>query len=134
MALPDVKSLLLRDNLVSVERSEGVRWATLDADVPATVRAWFLACGGMLTAEETGSDDPDWNAVTKVMDETVLPFVHGHGGDIRLIDVKEGVVTVQLFGACATCPASMLTLKGGVQRQLREQLPDIVHTVQAVDA
>ncbi len=134
MTLPNVQSLLLRDNQVSIERIEGAKWSALDADVTAAVRAWFLACGGMLTAEETGSDDPDWNAVAKVMDETVLPFVHGHGGDIRLIDVAEGVVTVQLFGACATCPASMLTLKGGVQRQLREQLPDIVHTVQAVEA
>lgn len=134
MALSGVKSLLLRDNLVSIERNEGVRWTTLDTNVPGTLRAWFLACGGLLTADETGNDDPDWNAVAKVMEETVLPFVHGHGGDIRLIEVADGVVIVQLFGACATCPASMLTLKGGVQRQLREQLPDIVHTVQAVDA
>ena len=134
MALPGVKSLLLRDNLVSIERHQDVRWTTLDTDVPATLRAWFLACGGMLSADEAGNDDPDWAAVTRVMDETILPFVHGHGGDIRLVDVADGVVTVQLFGACATCPASMLTLKGGVQRQLREHLPDIVHTVQAADS
>jgi len=134
MGIEGVKSLLLRDNLVSIEREEGVRWSTLDKAVPAGVRAWFLACGGMLTAEETGTDDPDYNAVAKVIEDSVLPFVHGHGGDIRLLDVKDGVVTVQLYGACATCPASMLTLKGGVQRQLREQLPDIVHTVESVEA
>lgn len=134
MAVPGVQSLLLRDNLVSIEREPGTSWGPLDSAIPEALRAWFIACGGPLTAKETGSDDPDYNAVSQVMSDTVLPFVHGHGGDIRLIDVKDGVVTVQLFGACATCPASMLTLKGGVQRQLRERLPDIVHTVVAVDA
>ena len=134
MGIEGVKSLLLRDNLVSIEREAGVRWSALDTTVPAVIRAWFLACGSTLTAVQAGTDDPDYNAVAQVMQESVLPFVHGHGGDIRLLDVSDGVVTVQLYGACASCPASMLTLKGGVQRQLREQLPDIVHTVQAIEA
>lgn len=135
MAVPGVASLLVRDNTISIERTAGTSWRSLDAQVVEALRTWFARGGGILTSLDAGrGDDPEWEAVSAVMREQVLPFVHSHGGDIELIDVSHGVVTVRLHGACATCPASMLTLKGGVQRQLRELLPDIVDRVESLDA
>jgi len=133
LALPHVVSLLLRDNAVSVERAPAASWAVMDRDVEAALRHHFRHCGQALTQAQLGrSEDPTWTAVSDVMSRDVLPYVHKHGGDIQLIDVVDGVVTVSLHGACASCPASMLTLKGGVQRQLREALPDLVERVEAV--
>lgn len=53
------------------------------------------------------------------------------GGDIELVDVKDGVVYVKLKGACGTCPMSTLTLKNWVEANLKKELPEI-STVQAV--
>ncbi|MBA3628687.1 MAG: NifU family protein [Actinobacteria bacterium] len=51
------------------------------------------------------------------------------GGDIQLDSVKDGTVTVQLFGTCDTCPISPVTLRHGVERILRERVPGITEVV-----
>jgi len=47
------------------------------------------------------------------------------GGDVELMDVKDGVVTVKLTGACDGCPMSQMTLKNGIERILKENVPEI---------
>jgi len=62
---------------------------------------------------------------------TIRPRLQADGGDIELIDVVDGVVKVRLQGACHGCPGAQMTLKLGVERLLREKLPD-VKSVEAV--
>ena len=57
--------------------------------------------------------------------EKIRPALLADGGDIELIDVSDGVVKVKLTGACAGCPMSTMTLKMGVERILKEQIPEI---------
>jgi Fe-S cluster biogenesis protein NfuA len=58
--------------------------------------------------------------------EKVRPGLQRDGGDIELIDVKEdGVVQVKLTGACRGCPMSQMTLKMGVERILKEEVPGV---------
>ena len=55
------------------------------------------------------------------------------GGDVKLIDVDEdGVVTVELQGACKGCPMSQMTLANGVERILKERVPGVTRVVPAV--
>ncbi|MDA8433276.1 MAG: NifU family protein, partial [Nitrospiraceae bacterium] len=53
------------------------------------------------------------------------------GGDIELIDVKDGVVYVKLKGACGTCPMSTLTMKNWVESSIKKEIPEVT-SVQAV--
>ncbi|HEY4377665.1 MAG TPA: NifU family protein [Acidimicrobiales bacterium] len=57
----------------------------------------------------------------------IRPAVQADGGDIFLrgVDVDTGVVTVELTGACVTCPASTVTLKAGVERILKDRVPGV---------
>jgi Fe-S cluster biogenesis protein NfuA len=58
--------------------------------------------------------------------EKIRPFLQRDGGDIKLIDVTEdGVVKVQLTGACQGCPMSQMTLKQGVERALMKEVPGV---------
>lgn len=62
----------------------------------------------------------------------IRPFLQQDGGDIELVDVTDdGVVKVKLKGACGSCPMSQMTLKNGVERALKEEIPEIVR-VEAV--
>ncbi len=64
--------------------------------------------------------------------EDVRPSLQADGGDIELVDVSEdGVVSVQLKGACNGCPMSKMTLKQGVERYLKEQVPGVKEVVEA---
>lgn len=58
--------------------------------------------------------------------DTVRPALRADGGDVELVNVTDdGVVSVRLTGACGGCPMSTMTLKMGIERALREQLPEV---------
>lgn len=61
----------------------------------------------------------------------VRPYIQSDGGDITLVAVHEdtGIVEVALHGACGTCPSSTATLKGGVERMVRAEIPEIKEVV-----
>ena len=58
--------------------------------------------------------------------ETLRPMAQGDGGDIELVDVDEdGIVTVRLHGACVGCPSAAMTLKMGIERNLKDQIAEV---------
>lgn len=62
----------------------------------------------------------------------IRPSLRGDGGDVELIDVSDdGVVTVELQGACKGCPMSQMTLTNGVERILKEHVPGVTKVVNA---
>ncbi len=68
--------------------------------------------------------------VEKALDE-LRPNLQADGGNVELVDVKDGVVKVRLTGACAGCPMSQMTLQWGVTNFLKKKIPEIVQ-VEAV--
>ena len=69
--------------------------------------------------------------VQAVIDK-IRPMLQADGGDVELVDVVDGVVTVRLQGACAGCPMSQMTLKNGIERFLKKEIPE-VKSVERVD-
>ena len=59
----------------------------------------------------------------------VRPMLLADGGDVQLIDVTDGVVKVKLTGACGGCPMATMTLKGGIERALKEEVPGVKEVV-----
>ena len=73
----------------------------------------------------------DKNDVAAVL-ELIRPGLQADGGDVRLVDVNEdGVVSVELQGACKGCPMSQMTLANGVERILKERVPGVTKVVPA---
>jgi Fe-S cluster biogenesis protein NfuA len=68
----------------------------------------------------------------KVQDaiDGIRPALQGHGGDIELVDVEQdSIVKVKLQGACSGCPGAAMTLKNGVERVLKEQVPEVKEVI-----
>ena len=63
--------------------------------------------------------------VEKVIDK-IRPALQADGGNIELIDVVNGIVKVRLKGACAGCAGAQMTLKMGVEKLLKEEIPEVV--------
>ena len=61
--------------------------------------------------------------------EKIRPALKADGGDVELVDVKDGVATVRLTGACGGCPMSTITLRMGVERVIKEEVPEIKELV-----
>jgi Fe-S cluster biogenesis protein NfuA len=63
----------------------------------------------------------------------IRPAVQSDGGDLELVEVTpEGVVRIRLHGACVGCPSSSVTLRAGIERNLRQHVPEVVR-VESVD-
>jgi len=85
-------------------------------------------CGCGENSGEQGFEDK-----VKEVIEAVRPMLQGHGGDIELVGVEQdNTVKVRLQGACNGCPGAKMTLKMGVERLLKEKLPEVKEVV-AVD-
>ena len=59
----------------------------------------------------------------------VRPALQADGGDVELVDVKDGVVILKLTGACSGCPMAAMTLRDGIERVLREEVPEVKEVV-----
>ncbi|NQT48692.1 MAG: NifU family protein [Chloroflexi bacterium] len=63
--------------------------------------------------------------------DRIRPALQADGGDVELIEVNEGVVKVRLTGACGGCPMATMTLRNGIERILREEVPEVKEVVAA---
>jgi Fe-S cluster biogenesis protein NfuA len=60
---------------------------------------------------------------------TIRPALQRDGGDVEIVDVADGVVKLRLTGACGGCPMATMTLKHGVERAIREEVPEVTEVV-----
>ena len=68
--------------------------------------------------------------VQKTIDK-IRPMLQADGGDVELVDVVDGIVKVRLQGACAGCPMSQMTLRNGIERLLKQEIPEVKAVEQA---
>ncbi|ELR98950.1 NifU family protein [Gloeocapsa sp. PCC 73106] len=68
--------------------------------------------------------------VEKVLDE-MRPYLMADGGNVELVEIDGPIVRLRLQGACGSCPSSTMTLKMGIERRLREFIPEIAEVEQA---
>ncbi|WP_036485854.1 NifU family protein [Myxosarcina sp. GI1] len=68
--------------------------------------------------------------VENVLDE-LRPYLVADGGNVELVEIEGPIVKLRLQGACGSCPSSTMTLKMGIERRLREKIPEIAEVEQA---
>jgi len=92
----------------------------------------FNACQRPEKPAEREGDDPEVIAAIKeVLEERVRPFVQSDGGDVAFVKFEDGVVWLQLQGACQGCPKSTITLQHGIKGMMKHMIPE-VKDVQAI--
>lgn len=139
--LGDVTGVLFGRDFVSVTAAPGVEWASLKPQVLSILLDHFVsqaplfvggsAAGIAVPAEAEGGfdDDPaDADVIDQIKDliETrVRPAVANDGGDIIYKGFREGVVYLQMQGACSGCPSSTATLKNGIESLLKHYVPEV---------
>ncbi len=71
--------------------------------------------------------------VQALLDNSINPAVAGHGGHIELIDVKDNTVYIQMGGGCQGCGAADVTLKAGIERMIKEEIPEVTEILDVTD-
>ena len=108
-------------------------WAHLKPAVLGVIMEHFMSGAPILTTVETTASAEDFDpadaetvsSIKELLDTRVRPAVAADGGDITFRAYKDGIVYLNMRGACAGCPSSTATLRNGIQNLLRHFLPDV---------
>ncbi len=97
---------------------------TAATDGPASTEA-------TATAEVSDSRALTLENVERALDE-LRPYLMADGGNVEVVEIDGPIVKVRLQGACGSCPSSTMTLKMGIERKLREAIPEVSEVVQVL--
>ena len=128
-------------DFVAVTKAESLDWFALKPSILAGIMEHFASGLPVIeanaddsTVADEGADDEDDTVkqIKHLLDTRVRPAVAMDGGDIVFQDFDDGVVTLQMRGACQGCPSSTATLKMGIENMLKHYIPE-VQEVRAAD-
>jgi len=71
--------------------------------------------------------------VQELIDTMINPAVAGHGGFVELVDVQDNRVYLQMGGGCQGCGAADITLKAGIERLIKDEIPEVTEVLDATD-
>jgi len=154
---PFVSAVFISGTIVSVTKDESLGWEMIVMQLREYIREWLeenehaveddkiallsnydegnsdansgsLDPAEFITANEISVSEFD-ETIVDLLNEFVRPAVEQDGGAIHFVGFKKGVVYVQLKGACAGCPSSTETLKGGIETLLISKLPEVTEVV-----
>lgn len=127
-AIEGVSSVMIQDNLVTVTAASGGNWMPIAKQVGTTIRT-VLGSGEKAVSDAVLSSIPDADVIKKrvqsILDQEINPAVAAHGGWVELIDVKRNEVFIRMGGGCQGCGMADVTLKQGVEKSIREAIPEV---------
>ena len=132
--LVGVEGVFLGQDYVSVTKAADRDWDALKTDVLAALLTFFTSGAPVFTGrqeqdlvvDEKAEDADIIEQIKTLLDEKIRPAVAGDGGDIVYRGFEDGVVYLQMQGACAGCPSSTITLKHGIENLLKYYVPEVV--------
>jgi len=133
-----IKGVFLGGDFVAVTKEDSLDWFALKPSILAGIMEHYASGMPVVEMADAGADaadEDDDEIVTQIkqlLDTRVRPAVAMDGGDIVFQGFDDGVVTLQMRGACQGCPSSTATLKMGIENMLRHYIPD-VREVRAAD-
>lgn len=148
-SFPFVKGIFISANFITISKSDIVGWEDVTLELREFLRD-YLAKGNPvieeLPAKEVATDstfkqtttvftehaipqNEAENKIVEVLEQYIRPAVEQDGGLITFRSFENGIVTVQLRGACSGCPSSTVTLKAGIEALLKRMVPGVNEVV-----
>lgn len=136
----EVTGVFFGANFVSVTAAPGASWAALKPQVVGVLLDHFISGAPLFAPGDAGAiavpaDDADVGdapedaeivaQILELLETRIRPAVANDGGDIRYRGFREGVVYLQMQGACSGCPSSTATLKHGIEGLLKHYVPEV---------
>jgi Fe-S cluster biogenesis protein NfuA len=138
-ALFGVAHVLVTENVVTVGKEPSAEWSGLKSAIGTVIRTQLLTgVPAILEAPRNaitgGRTDAEVRAVVQeLLDREVNRSIAGHGGQISIVDVREGNLFVAMSGGCQGCAASQVTLRQGFEIMVRRVASEIVDIVDTTD-
>ena len=127
-----VTRVFYMSNFITVTKTEEADWLEIREELKSIIKD-HLENGMPLLSDKNSKEDPDPQSgepdldrrIKEILDEYVKPAVEQDGGAISFASFHDGVVKVNLKGACSGCPSSLVTLKAGIENLLIRLIPEV---------
>jgi Fe-S cluster biogenesis protein NfuA len=146
---PFVKAVFMAANFITVTKTDSVQWDEITFELRDFIRVYISAGNQVITEVPTAAVPIDNTfkekkevftehasptneievKIIEILEQYIRPAVEGDGGSITFKGYADGIVTVQMRGACSGCPSSTLTLKAGIEGLLKRMIPDVKEVV-----
>ena len=131
-ALPNVAGVFLGNDFITVTKTDG-DWPHLKPVILGAIMEHFMSGMPVMKAAQTADEGTDYAAedeetvaqIKDLIETRVRPAVARDGGDITFHGFREGIVYLNMRGACSGCPSSTATLKHGIENLLRHFVPEV---------
>ena len=128
-----VDSVFLGTDFISITKTDNLDWQVLKPLILSQVMQHYMSGQKVIDEIEESSpvevDEEDKDIaiqIEELLETRVRPSVAGHGGDIVFHGYSDGVVELEMRGACSGCPSSLATLKMGVENMLKHYIPEVM--------
>jgi len=140
-SFPFVEEIFISSNYISIKKNNNIEWM----DVTNQIRIFiqdelnkntkiYEPVPRNLKVKNKGKEMTKFLLqVEKVIDNTIRPSIQMDGGDIEIVSCEDGVLQIFLKGACSGCPSSQMTLKNGIEVLLKNEFPEKINTVVAIN-
>ena len=135
--LADIRAVFFGSDFITVTKTESANWDVLKPQILTTVMEHYqsglplMDAGRPEKAAAVGDDYSDdeqiiVDNIKELIETRVRPAVAQDGGDIIFHSFKEGIVKLEMHGACSGCPSSTATLKSGIENMLKHHIPEVL--------
>ena len=134
LSINGVTGIFLGEDFLSVNKKKDSNWEDIKHIIISLINEFYLEGNQFIVDKDFNNEKKDnfgeiEKKIIKILETKIKPAVARDGGDIKFMEFKNGVVTVQLQGSCSGCPSSTMTLKQGVQNLLCHYIPDVKEVV-----
>ena len=130
-----VAAVFLGSDFITISKSDALPWPALKPLVLGVIMEHFTKGLPVLTSEQHATSPTAHSAnetdsdvvrqIKEILDTRIRPAVAADGGDVVFFDFDDGVVYLQMRGACAGCPSATMTLKAGIENLLKHFIPEV---------
>jgi Fe-S cluster biogenesis protein NfuA len=132
----EVESVLIADNRVTVTKSGSAPWPEIGRKIGDKIRE-HIASNDPAVSDQYESSLPAESELRRrvqdLLDSEINPSLGNHGGWAELVDVKRNSIYLKLGGGCQGCASAKMTLKMGIERIIRERIPEVGEVLDATD-
>lgn len=146
---PFIKAVFIAANFITVSKTDTVQWEDITLELREFIKNYLNNDNPIITelpkqevavdntftqkkevfTEHKSPENEVEVKIIEVLEQYIRPAVEGDGGNITFKNFVDGIVTVQLRGACSGCPSSTVTLKAGIEALLKKMIPDVKEVV-----
>ena len=143
LIFPFVDEVYISKNFLAIKKNNDIDWLDIANDMREFIQDYlnnnttlvhstkFEKNNSIVKPKENKKNSIDEDKINSILEEYILPAVRMDGGNIILIEFKNGILKLGMKGACNGCPSASITLKEGIQKTLEQYMPGKIKEIQA---